>query len=232
MKPTYQKHLAMLDVVATALGPLAQQVVFVGGAVVGLLLDDPGSALIRATLDVDLVVEAISNADYYKFGKQLKKRGFTEDTRERAPLCRWRVAGTTVDIMPSDPRPLGFTNPWYALALKTSVLARLPSGISINLIGASAFLGTKLTALSNRGMGDLQASHDMEDIVTLLDGRLPLESDIATTDSSLRSYIVGQLRAMCARSDVEEILVGHLGSDVASQGRLPILLSRIRRIVG
>ena len=110
----------MLDVVATALGPLAEQVVFVGGSVVGLLLDDPGSVLIRATLDVDLVVEAVSNTDYYEFGSELKKRGFAEDTRERAPLCRWVVAGTTVDIMPSDARPLGFTNPWYALVLKTS----------------------------------------------------------------------------------------------------------------
>ena len=232
MKSNLKKNVAMLDVVAAALGPLVEQVVFVGGSIVGLLLDAPGSVLIRATLDVDLVVEAVSNADYYKFGNELKKRGFTEDTRDGAPLCRWIVAGTTVDIMPSDARPLGFTNPWYGLVLKTSTATRLPSGNSINLISAPAFLGTKLTALSNRGMGDLQASHDMEDIVTLLDGRFLLKNEIAATDKALRIYIAEQLSALCGRSDIEEILVGHLGSDTASQSRLPILLSRIRRIVG
>jgi hypothetical protein len=47
-----------LLVVADAIGDLCNQVVFVGGSVAGLLLTDPIADGIRATKDVDAVVEA------------------------------------------------------------------------------------------------------------------------------------------------------------------------------
>lgn len=51
-------NLPDLRRIAIALGDLREQVVFVGGAVAGLLITDPLSGVVRATRDVDAVVNA------------------------------------------------------------------------------------------------------------------------------------------------------------------------------
>ena len=50
-------NLPGLRCIATALGELRSQVVFVGGAVAGLLVSDPLAAAVRATRDIDAVVD-------------------------------------------------------------------------------------------------------------------------------------------------------------------------------
>ena len=66
-----------LLVVADALGDLCDEVVFVGGSVAGLLLTDPVAEGIRATKDVDAVVEAATLSEYYQVEKRLPALGFT-----------------------------------------------------------------------------------------------------------------------------------------------------------
>lgn len=51
-------NLPHLRQVAEALGDLREQVVFIGGAVAGLLVTDPLADCVRATRDVDAVVSA------------------------------------------------------------------------------------------------------------------------------------------------------------------------------
>lgn len=51
-------NLPYLRLIATALGDLRDEVVFVGGAIAGLLISDPLAASVRATRDVDAVVDA------------------------------------------------------------------------------------------------------------------------------------------------------------------------------
>jgi len=51
-------NIALLNIVADHLGDvLCEEVVFVGGAVAGLLITDPAMPSIRPTEDVDLIVE-------------------------------------------------------------------------------------------------------------------------------------------------------------------------------
>ncbi len=50
-------NLPHLRAIADALGELREQVVFLGGAVVGLLLSDPLAESVRSTYDVDAVVD-------------------------------------------------------------------------------------------------------------------------------------------------------------------------------
>lgn len=61
-------NLAKLELVADALGVLREQLVFVGGCAVDLLLTDPAAAPTRITFDVDLVarVEALSGYTRWK----------------------------------------------------------------------------------------------------------------------------------------------------------------------
>jgi hypothetical protein len=92
--------------------------VFVGGAMAGLLITDPALPAIRPTEDVDLIVQVLAHADYYKVEQALMAQGFTQDLRQEAPICRWRVDAVTVDVMPTLASVLGFSNRWYPYALQ------------------------------------------------------------------------------------------------------------------
>ena len=134
---------------------------FVGGAVAGVLITDPAMPDIRPTQDVDVICRVIARADYYQLGMQLRERGFQEDTRPGAPLCRWCIEQIILDLMPSQGEMLGFSNRWYPLALESAQLQVLPSGRSIRMVTAPVFLATKLEAFHGRGQGAFLFSHDL-----------------------------------------------------------------------
>jgi hypothetical protein len=67
-----------LLVVADAIGDLCNEVVFVGGSVAGLLLTDPIADGIRATKDVDAVVEATNSEPVSPDGKTSVSLRFQE----------------------------------------------------------------------------------------------------------------------------------------------------------
>jgi len=71
-------NLAMVRRVAECLGELRDQVVSLGGAATALLITDSAAPDVRATIDVDLIVEMASRGDYYRFAKALRSHGFTE----------------------------------------------------------------------------------------------------------------------------------------------------------
>ena len=54
----------MVNRVAECLGPLRQKVVFLGGAATGLFITDEAAPEVRATKDVDIIVEILSRSDY------------------------------------------------------------------------------------------------------------------------------------------------------------------------
>jgi predicted Zn-dependent protease len=84
-------NVAMMELVAERLGEsLRGQMVFVGGAVTGLLISDPGQPAIRPTEDVDLIVRAVARGDYQRIEQALRKRGFVNDiSNPRAKEWRW-----------------------------------------------------------------------------------------------------------------------------------------------
>jgi hypothetical protein len=75
---------------------------------------------IRPTKDVDAIVDVTSYAKYAALSKRLRELGLAEDTREGAPLCRWRYNDLIVDVMPIDQGVLGFSNRWYPAAIETA----------------------------------------------------------------------------------------------------------------
>lgn len=224
-------NVAMMELVAERLGEsLRGQMVFVGGAVTGLLISDPGQPAIRPTEDVDLIVRAVARGDYQRIEQALRKRGFVNDISKDAPICRWRIGTATVDVMPTLKEILGFSNRWYPHALATAEPIRLPSGISIRLVTAPVFLATKFEAFDDRGGNDYLFSHDLGDLISVIDGRDELIEECRTAEASLKSYLrerFGQLLALPAFIDA---LPGHLPGDSASQSRLPDLLDKLRQL--
>jgi predicted nucleotidyltransferase len=225
-------NVQMLDIVAKRLGDdLCGRLVFVGGAVAGLLITDPAQPAIRPTEDVDLIAQVIVRTDYYALEAELRARGFQQDMRAGAPICRWTVAGVTVDVMPTLPDVLGFSNRWYPLACATAWAARLPSGRSVQVIAAPAFVATKLEAFAGRGQGDYLFSHDLGDIISVIDGRDSLVDEMANADPALRQGVAEELECLLATRGFVDSLPGHLPGDAASQERLPDLMRKLRRIV-
>jgi len=225
-------NLEMLERVATRLGSLASEVVFVGGAIAELLVTDPGAPEPRPTGDIDAILEAGSQARYYEFTAQLRAAGFTEDRSEGAPLCRWLVEGIKVDLMPPDGRVLGFSNRWYAETARNAVVLTLPGGTEVRVASSPYFLATKLEAFAGRGGGDFLASHDMEDIIAVVDGREALLEEVRAAPEDLRQYLSQQLSGFLESQGFLDSVTGHLPSDAASQQRAPMVLERLKRLAG
>ncbi|HET9365729.1 MAG TPA: hypothetical protein VFP71_12035 [Candidatus Angelobacter sp.] len=91
-------NLELLAEAARLLKPLLDELVFVGGSTTALFITDPGSAAVRSSYDVDAIAAITSYADYIIFSDRLRKLGFTEDTAEGAPLCRWQHKKIIFDV--------------------------------------------------------------------------------------------------------------------------------------
>ena len=224
-------NLQILEIAVDHLGPLADDMVFGGGCATGLLLTDIAAPPIRVTRDVDVITEVASLGDYHRLSGQLRKRGFKEDQSPDAPICRWVAMGVVLDVMPTMPGILGFGNEWYQPALDAAVVVKLPSGKRIRMVTAPYFLVTKLAAFDDRGKGDYVTSHDMEDIVAVLDGRPEIVNEVQQSDAVLRRHLTTRFSTLLRDTKFVSALPGHLPGDTASQARVPLVMERISGIV-
>jgi hypothetical protein len=193
---------------ARLLRPLLTDLVFVGGAVTGLLITDPAAADPRTTFDVDAIAEIASYAEYAAFGDRLHALGFVEDTREGAPLCRWVQNETTLDVMPLDEKILGFSNRWYRDAMKLSVEKELCKGLEIRMITAPFFVATKLAAFNSRGKGDFFGSRDLEDVIAVVDGRAELTEEVRAPQRRVAEPYRYSLQASSGNSSISGCSAG------------------------
>lgn len=227
----FDPNREMMRQVALQLDGLTDQLVFVGGVTVGLLITDPASPAVRPTRDVDVITIIESHADYYRLGEQLRRRGFKEDQSEGAPLCRWVAGGWILDVMPTDEQILGFSNRWYRLAALTAEPVSLDADITIRVITAPCFIATKLEAFKGRGRADFLGSHDLEDIVGVVDGRPELVEECVGSPAELRAYLSNEVGQLLGMQAFNEALPGH----VLDTGRLPIVRHRLEalaRLIG
>jgi hypothetical protein len=216
---------------AAKLKPLLPEIVFVGGCTTGLLITDPAASPVRATDDVDVIVEVASYAEYARFSKRLRNLGFSEDSSEGAPICRWLIDHMKLDVMPTDETILGFSNHWYKPAIKAAEVVTL-NGFELKVVTTPYFIGTKLEAFRGRGKGDFYASSDLEDIVTVLDGRPTILKEVAESPSHVQRYIAREIGKLLDNPDFLNALPGHLAGDEISQARIPMILGTLNSLRG
>ena len=167
---------------------------------------------------------------YHALEEKSAQRGFARDMSQNAPICRWRVGSILVDLMPTDEQVLGFSNPWYPHAAESAIHVTLPSGRSIRLISAPAFLATKLEAFHTRGKSDFALSHDFEDIVNVVEGRATIVSDITASQPALRRYLATQFAQILQREDFRNTLPGLVAYDALYSQRIASVTQRIEAI--
>lgn len=197
-------NIERIQKIATALGELNEQVVYVGGAVVELYIENPELADVRPTMDIDCVTQLSSRNEFWKFEEQLRKKGFSNDQTPGAPICRWTFGEEIVDIMPDNPSILGFSNRWYHQAMASSVIRRLPNGIQIRIFDDVFFIATKIEAILGRGGNDWRMSHDFEDLICILNYSNDLVLKVKQSQTNVMIYLQERFYEMLHRSNIRE----------------------------
>jgi hypothetical protein len=214
-----------IEIVARALGELVDDVMFVGGLAGGFLITDPAAPPSRMTDDVDVVADvAGSYRDEVHLSKRLRELGFAEDDSEGAPRCRWRIRNIKIDVM------LASDDRWFPDALKHAQTHRIGGDLIIKVVSLPFFLATKLEAFGDGRRGDYFSSHDIEDIIAVVDGRSTVAADTAAAPATVRDFLRERFRTLLADPDFVDAVAGHLPGDSASQARFPLVLARLRAI--
>ena len=205
-------NLMQLEVVASALGDLLPHVTFVGGSTTVLLVDEAAHYGIRKTDDVDVIIDVATRVEYYNFSEKLRELGFAEDAT--GPICRWLLESESgrikLDVMPIDEQILGFSNCWYKAAIEEATEVTLPDGINIRVVSPAYFLATKFEAFAGRGKGDY-FSHDMEDIIFVLENRNRIIVELMDCSEELKKYFSSQAK-LILNDDFLNVLPGLLNN--------------------
>ena len=101
----------------------------------------------------------------------------------------------------------------------------------IRLVTPACFLATKLAAFGDRGRRNPLASHDLEDVIAVIDGRAEIIDDVTAAPADLRAAIAARLRTLLALADAEDVIAAQLLPDAQSQERLPLVINRIRSLI-
>ena len=214
---SYEFNHKQLCVIANALGDLLPKVTFVGGCTTVLLVDEAAFSGVRQTEDVDVIIDVSTYLEYQHFSKALRERGFTEDID--GPICRWlynkTAANIKLDVMTTDEKALGFTNRWYKEALEHALDYPLDEQLHIRVIDPVYFLATKFEAFLDRGKGDY-FSHDLEDIVFILENRSGFIHELLAASDELKAYFSTQV-SLLLNDDFLNILPGLVALNASPQ---------------
>jgi hypothetical protein len=230
----------MLERAAKELVPFFDEVAFVGGATIALWITDQAAPEPRVTKDVDLVVEVASRTGWYLFEERLRAHGLRNDSSSRV-ICRWRAGSPgdelLIDLMPGDASILGFENRWQRPALANAEMLPLPSGQRIRAISPPYLLATKLEAWSGRGGGDHLRSHDLEDVIRLVDGRAEVVEEVGCSSDDLRSYLSHEITTLLDQprflDAIDGTVVGFERGSSGDEDRVEeIVLPRVRALAG
>jgi len=186
-------NLAMLMAMAQAMGPLREQVVFVGGCATGLLVDDAELMDVRPTEDVDAIVEVASLVAYHRVADQF------------------------------------FANRWYRVGYEAALAVELAGGLKLRHLSAPHFLATKFEAFKDRGNNDVYLSHDLEDIMTVMEGRSTVVQELAAADGAVRKHVGQSVTALMDMPTFHNALPGLL-SDPEREQTIKARLMQIAKL--
>lgn len=228
MAKDFDKLRGMIEKVARALGDeLLAEVAFVGGCTTGLLISDRVTLDgVRATDDVDLIVNVVGYSGWSDFQNRLLKKGFSTSMEDEI-ICRLRLGDLKVDFMPDDEKILGFSNRWYQQALANTQNYQLTDDLIIRLLSPPYFIAIKLEAYKGRGENDLLASRDIEDILNIVDGRPELINDLKATDPQVRNYIAEEIAALLKDEMIDYAVQGMV---VGGAARQQVVFNRLEAI--
>ncbi|NAY93104.1 hypothetical protein GTQ34_14390 [Muricauda sp. JGD-17] len=214
--------------VALALGDLNQEVVYVGGAMVSLYIDDPAAEDIRPTKDIDLTFQLATFAKLEKLRMQLIEKGFTQNAEDTVN-CRFRYEDLKVDVMSTQSVGWAPSNRWFAQGFEKAI-EKVLDEVTIKVLPLPYFLATKIEAFFDRGIQDIYASHDLEDIAYLFNYTTDIDKQVLVSESEVKPYLIEKLRAFKKDSTILTAIRGSLYYSQADE-RMEIILQRLHNII-
>ena len=200
-------NIGVVAEVAKALKELKNQMVFVGGAVISLYTDDVAADEIRPTGDIDMTVKVMSYSNWVSLNERLAELNIHPDPFGHS-ICSYKYENIPIDIMPSEDGPVGPTNKWYKLGFDN---LQIVSAIDeeIQILPAPCFIATKFEAFNNRGI-DYRTSHDIEDIIYVIDNRINIVSEIKNAPDEIIQFLKSELNKILESGLFEEVLASHI----------------------
>lgn len=144
-------NITRIKAVNNAFGKLKDKVVFVGGATISLY-PDRSFFETRVTDDVDVIVEIINYQGRVELEEKLRSLGFAHDI-ESSVVCRYKIEGIIVDIMPTVDPSIGFNNKWYPEGFQKAIDYSIDGENVVKILSAPYFIATKFEAFNGRGQG-------------------------------------------------------------------------------
>ena len=219
--------LNAIKTIAHALGDLNDDVVYVGGAVIGLYVDDPGAPEIRPTKDIDIVIEVETQADLEKFRKEMAKRKIYF-AKQEGIVCRFVYQNILLDVLATKKIGWAPSNIWFKPGKGRAINYDL-GGIQIKIMPLAYFLAAKFSAFESRGK-DPRQSKDFEDIVYVLDNKMKLVDDLMILDKDVRIFLRERFEKLLTLPLWREAVLAHLEPQ-SQMERFEMLEKKIRRIL-
>ena len=222
---SHHTNIVRIKAVANALKDLKEKVVFVGGATISLY-PDRSVFEVRPTDDIDVIIEILNYVDRAKLEERLRAIGFSHDI-ESGVICRYKIQGIIVDIMPTKDPSIGFTNIWYPEGFEKAVDCEIDERSIIKILSAPYFLATKLEAHKGRGENDGRTSKDFEDIVYVLENRESIWEEMDNADKSVKEYLRSEFQILLKNPNIFEWIDSHVerGSPPATY----IIIDKIKK---
>jgi predicted nucleotidyltransferase len=220
-------NLAVVAEVAQALQHLKQRVVFVGGAVVSLYTDDPAADEVRPTADIDLTVILAGFGEWVRLQEELATLSIYPDPYGPT-ICRYKLKDIPIDIIPAENSLIGPSNRWYKSGFE-NLQTMSVHGETIQILSAPCFLATKFEAFKDRG-NDYRTSHDIEDIIYVIDNRTTIVDEIAQSPAEIRQFLHKELKSIVQKGLMDEVLAAHI-HPLMLEERLPLSLEKINQIL-
>jgi predicted nucleotidyltransferase len=174
---------------ATLLKDLNEQVVYVGGRIVGLLITDLIEDDVRPTYDIDVALD-LGKTDivaHYSLQKKLESLGFKPDGNVN---CRYVLADFMIDVMYTDGALQGINSNWYQAGFDNALEIQIKDK-KIKILNAVYFIATKFEAFTDRAYknDDYWDCKDLEDIINVINGRPELLVEIMNSPKDVVQFI-------------------------------------------
>ena len=92
-------------------------------------------------------------------------------------------------------------------------------------------IAAKIEAFKSRGKGQFISSHDIEDIVTLFDGRSTIANDLNNADEAVRKYLKVEFGKLMGDKNFKTSLDAHISDRLNLVGRTKIVIDRINEFI-
>lgn len=214
--------------VARALGNLNDHVVFVGGAITWLYINDPAAENMRPTKDVDIVSNIFHYGDLEQFRRSLIEKGFRQSIEDHT-TCRFHIGTLKVDVMSTQTIGWAPANPWFEAGFAHRELVHIDD-FRIYILPFSYYLATKYSAFLGRGRVDPRTSHDFEDFIYILDNRTDFENLVQQSPSDVKDYLIKSFREIADDDRMKEAVFVHLSFDNQKE-RYNLLMNRLMSLI-